>query len=69
MPGGQTKHNKSLEDLLGKRETIEGRLREWNEEKRQVESNIFKRLIKEERIEYFTINWRKLHADKHRNRL
>ncbi len=59
----------TLADKLSKRATIESRLREWSDEKAAIEREIFNQLIKEERIEYFTINWRKLHADKHRNRL
>jgi len=59
----------ALSEKLDKRNTILNRLQEWNEEKRQIESAIFKQLVSDEMEHYLTINWRKLHKDNVRGQL
>ena len=59
----------ALSNMLDRRSDVQNSIQELTSEKAEVEREIFKRLIKEERVEYFTINWRKLHTDKHKNRL
>ena len=59
----------ALSEKIDKRNTILNRLQEWNEEKRQIESAIFKQLVDDGMEHYLTINWQKLHKDNARGQL
>ena len=59
----------ALSEKIDKRNTILNRLQEWNEEKRQIESAIFKQLVDDGMEHYLTINWQKLQKDNVRGQL
>lgn len=58
-----------LHEALEERNDLEAKIREWSFRKAETESLIFRQLVADERVEYLTINWRKLHQDHHKGRL
>jgi hypothetical protein len=61
--------NESLAHKLDRRSEVLEEIQEKTEEKRQVESSIFKQLVKDRMEHYLTINWQKLHKDNARGQL
>ena len=59
----------SLRDRLDRRSDVLNSIQELTEERRQVESTIFKALVKDGMEHYLTINWQKLHKDNARGQL
>ncbi len=59
----------SLGDKLDRRSDVLNSIQELTEERRRVESTIFKQLVKDEMEHYLTINWQKLHKDNARGQL
>ncbi len=58
-----------LAHKLDRRSEVLNEIQDKMEEKRQVESAIFKQLVKDRMEHYLTINWQKPHKDNARGQL